>query len=96
MIEPSQIPPVGSGDLRRELHRFLSLEAPFLIPALPAGDSDEEAEAALLAEIAGRLRSDGGLAEGEIYPSVTAGRAVGWYRRELEADAADHAADPGG
>ena len=71
-------------ELRLELHRFLSLEAPFLIPALPEAASEEEAEAALLAAVERRLQPEGRLAEDEIYPTVTAARAVGWRRRELE------------
>ena len=84
MSEPSQSAPAMAGELQVELHRFLSLEAPFLIPAVPVGGSDEEVEAALLAEMTARLRPAEDLDDDEIYPSVTAGRAAGWHRRELE------------
>ncbi|MFQ5349430.1 MAG: thiamine pyrophosphate-dependent dehydrogenase E1 component subunit alpha, partial [Thermoanaerobaculia bacterium] len=84
MPDSSQAAPAVTGELQAELHRFLSLEAPFLIPAMPAGDSDEEAEAALLAEVETRLRPTETLASDEIYPLVTASRAAGWRRHELE------------
>ena len=44
-------PAVTPGHLLRELHGFLSLEAPYLIPALPASGTDEEVEAALHAAV---------------------------------------------
>ncbi len=84
MSEPSQAAPAVAGELQAELHRFLSLEAPFLIPAMPVGGPEEEAEAALLAEVAARLRPADGLGDDEIYPSVSTGRAADWRRRELE------------
>jgi 2-oxoisovalerate dehydrogenase E1 component len=83
MSEPHQAAPAEAGELRAELHRFLSLEAPFLVAAIPEG-SDEEAEAALLAEVGRRLRPADDRADDEIYPAVTAARAAGWRRRELE------------
>ena len=84
MAEPSQAAPAPAGELRVELHRFLSLEAPFLVPAMPEGVPDEEAEAALLLEVERRLRPAERLADDEIYPAVTAARAAGWRREELE------------
>ncbi len=84
MSQSHQAAPAGAGELQGELHRFLSLEAPFLIPALPGGVSDEEAEAALLASVERRLQPREGLAAEEIYPTVDAARAVEWHRRDLE------------
>jgi 2-oxoisovalerate dehydrogenase E1 component len=84
MAEPSHAAPAVVGELRRELHRFLSLEAPFLVPALPRSGSEEEAERALLEEVGRRLQPESRLADDEIYPSVTTARAAGWRRDELE------------
>ena len=82
MSEPSETAPAVAGELRRELRNFLSLEAPFLLSRLPDSDNEEEIEAALLEEVEG-LRPRGPWAEEEVYPTVSAARAVDWRRQEL-------------
>ncbi len=84
MPESSSPPAPLTRDLLRELHAFLSLEAPFLIRDLPQVTSEERLEKALLERIAGRYRTGPGFAADELYPAVTHQMAVSWGRRDLE------------
>ncbi len=86
--EPKHKPdPALSSALLTELHGFLSLEAPALLPcleSLPASESAEDVEAALLAEIEARYRPVGDLAGEPLYPAVDHQQAVEWRRSDLE------------
>ena len=73
-----------SRDLLRELHAFLSLEAPFLIRDLPQVEGEEELEATLLARVKARSRTGQEFAEDLLYPAWTHRRAVESSRAELE------------
>ncbi len=70
--------------LLRELHGFLSLEAPFLIRDLPQVSEEAELEAALLARIEERFRTGEEFANQRLYPLVNHQRAVNWAREALE------------
>lgn len=72
-------------DLLRELHAFLSLEAPFLIRGLPRVAGEEELEAALLARIEARSRTGADFVDDLLYPGWTHGRVVAESRSELDA-----------
>ena len=71
-------------DLLRELHAFLSLEAPFLIRDLPRVASEDALEQALLARIEARSRTGEEFAEDLLYPRLTHHQAVETTRAELE------------
>ncbi len=71
-------------DLLRELHAFLSLEAPFLIRDLPQVAGEGELEAALLGRIEARSRTGQEFADEILYPNWTHQKAVALNRRELE------------
>lgn len=71
-------------DLLRELHAFLSLEAPFLIRDLPQVAGEDELEAALLARIEARSRTGQEFADELLYPAWTHQRAVTSGRADLE------------
>ncbi len=75
--------PLPAG-LLRELHGFLSLEAPFLIRDLPQVSSEEELEAALLERLAVRSRTGSEFTNQQVYPMVTHEEAVSWTREALE------------
>ena len=70
--------------LLRELHAFLSLEAPFLIRDLPQVATEAELEAALLKRIEARSRTGPGFADEQLYPEWTHQDAVAANRQELE------------
>ncbi|MEZ5331646.1 MAG: dehydrogenase E1 component subunit alpha/beta [Thermoanaerobaculia bacterium] len=82
--------PVESGspalpeELLRELHGFLSLEAPFLIRDLPQARSEEELEAALVERLDLRFRTGPRFAGEELWPGLSHERAVEDARRDLE------------
>jgi 2-oxoisovalerate dehydrogenase E1 component len=84
MPESSSPPAPLTRDLLRELHAFLSLEAPFLIRDLPQVKTEERLEAALLERIASRYRTGPGFAANELYPAVTHQMAVSGGKRDLE------------
>jgi len=63
-------------DLLRDLHGFLSIEAPFLIRDLPRAASEEELESALVDRVAYRFRTGPKYADTELYPGLTHQRAV--------------------
>jgi 2-oxoisovalerate dehydrogenase E1 component len=65
-----------SRDLLAELHGFLSLEAPFLIRDLPAVESEEDLEEALLERLEQRFRTGPDFAGEELYPGMSHARAV--------------------
>ena len=71
-------------DLLRELHGFLSLEAPFLIRDLPQVSSEVELEQALLGRIEARSRTGAEFADDQLYPFVTHELAVSWTSETLE------------
>ncbi|MEE8277447.1 MAG: dehydrogenase E1 component subunit alpha/beta [Thermoanaerobaculia bacterium] len=71
-------------DLLRELHGFLSLEAPFLIRDLPRVSSEAELEEALLRRIEARSRTGPEFAAEQLYPFVTHEQVVSWTRQALE------------
>ena len=71
-------------NLLRELHGFLSLEAPFLIRDLPPVSEEEELERALLERIEERFRTGEEFASQRLYPLVNHQRAVNWAREALE------------
>ncbi len=72
-------------ELLRELHAFLSLEAPFLIRDLPRVAGEDELESALLARIEARSRTGPDFADDLLYPQWTHQMAVAEIRRELDA-----------
>lgn len=84
MPESSSPPAPLTRDLLRELHAFLSLEAPFLIRDLPQVATEERLEKALLQRIGARYRTGPGFAAHELYPAVTHQMAVSGGRRDLE------------
>ncbi len=84
MPESSSPPAPLTRDLLRELHGFLSLEAPFLIRDLPQVATEERLEKALLQRIGARYRTGPGFAAHELYPAVTHQMAVSGGRRDLE------------
>jgi 2-oxoisovalerate dehydrogenase E1 component len=71
-------------DLLRELHGFLSLEAPFLIRDLPPVSEEDELEKALLERIEERFRTGEEFANQRLFPMVNHQRAVNWAREALE------------
>ncbi len=71
-------------NLLRELHGFLSLEAPFLIRDLPQVATEDELEHALLERIDERFRTGEEFANQRLYPLVNHQRAVNWTRESLE------------
>lgn len=77
-------PAVAVGDLLRELHGFLSLEAPHLIPALPTSGRDEEVEAALQAAVRESYRAREEFAGEAHHPGATHGHAVVEAREDLQ------------
>jgi len=70
--------------LLRELHGFLSLEAPYLIRDLPQVRSEAELESALLARVEARFRTGEKFSAESLYPLVSHGRAVEWNREQVE------------
>jgi 2-oxoisovalerate dehydrogenase E1 component len=72
-------------ELLRELHAFLSLEAPFLIRDLPRVAGEDELESALLTRIEARSRTGPDFADDLLYPQWTHQMAVAEIRRELDA-----------
>ena len=84
MPESSSPPAPLTRDLLRELHAFLSLEAPFLIRDLPQVTTEHRLEKALLGRIAERYRTGPGFAAAELYPAMTHQMAVSGGRRDLE------------
>ncbi len=72
-----------AADLERQLHGFLSLEAPFLLPHLPAGAAPGEIEARLLAVLEEQVRGDPALGAGELWPGVRHADAAVWGREAL-------------
>ena len=73
----------AAADLERQLHGFLSLEAPFLIPHLPPGAAAGQLEARLLALVEEQCRSHPGLGEDELWPGVRHADGVAWGREAL-------------
>jgi 2-oxoisovalerate dehydrogenase E1 component len=73
-----------STGLLRDLHGFLSLEAPFLIRDLPRADSEEDLEAALVDRLAYRFRTGPRHADSALYPGLTHQQAVARTQREYE------------
>ena len=71
-------------ELLRELHAFLSLEAPFLIRDLPQVASEDALEEALLTRIEARSRTGEEFGEDLLYPQLTHREAVDGIRAELE------------
>ena len=85
MPDRTEAPPQAlPRQLLRELHGFLSLEAPFLIRDLPQVSEEGELEAALLAKIEERFRTGEEYARERLYPLVNHQRAVNWAREALE------------
>ena len=78
--EPQTLPK----DLLRDLHGFLSLEAPFLIRDLPRADSEQELESALVDRVAYRFRTGPRFADTELYPGLSHQRAVARSQKEYE------------
>ncbi|MCZ6508356.1 MAG: thiamine pyrophosphate-dependent enzyme [Acidobacteria bacterium] len=72
------------GDLLRDLHGFLSLEAPFLIRDLPRADSEKDLEAALVDRLTYRFRTGPKFADTELYPGLTHQQAVGRTQQQYE------------
>lgn len=68
----------------RELHGFLSLEAPFLIPELPKGGAAADYERHLLGRIEERVAANPEFASAELYPFVSHENAAAWTRKALE------------
>ncbi len=73
-----------SETLLRDLHGFLSLEAPFLIRDLPRAASEEELETALVERIDHRFRTGPRYSDVSLYPGLTHGEAVAGERGALE------------
>lgn len=71
-------------ELLRELHGFLSLEAPFLIRDLPQVATEADLESALLRRIEARSRTGPGFADEQLYPEWTHQDAVSASQKELE------------
>jgi 2-oxoisovalerate dehydrogenase E1 component len=71
-------------ELLRELHAFLSLEAPFLIRDLPRVVSEDALEEALLKRIEARSRTGEEFADELLYPQLSHRQAVERNRAELE------------
>ncbi len=71
-------------NLLRDLHGFLSLEAPFLIRDLPQVESEDELEQALLRRIDERFRTGEEFANQRLFPMVNHQRAVNWSREALD------------
>lgn len=71
-------------ELLRELHAFLSLEAPFLIRDLPQVASEAALEEALLERVAARSRTGEEFAQEELFPGLTHRSAVSWNQDWLE------------
>lgn len=76
MTQPAETGSALSRTLLRELHGFLSLEAPFLIRDLPAVESEQDLEGALLERLELRFRTGPDYSEEELYPGMSHGRAV--------------------
>jgi pyruvate/2-oxoglutarate/acetoin dehydrogenase E1 component/TPP-dependent pyruvate/acetoin dehydrogenase alpha subunit len=73
-----------AADLLRDLHGFLSLEAPFLIRDLPRSAVEKDLEAALLDRIAYRFRTGPRFAEATLHPGLTHQGAVAREQRDYE------------
>jgi 2-oxoisovalerate dehydrogenase E1 component len=73
-----------SEEFLRELHGFLSLEAPFLIADLPKGGGASELERHLLSKIEERFTIHPEFASAELYPFVSHENAAAWGRKTLE------------
>ena len=73
-----------SQDFLRELHGFLSLEAPFLISDLPKSGAPADFERHLLARIEDRFSTNSEYASAELYPYVSHENAAAWGRKALE------------
>ncbi len=85
MSDPAGAPPRAlPKQLLRELHGFLSLEAPFLIRDLPQVHAEADLERALLARIEERFRTGEEFAHQRLFPLVNHQRAVNWAREALE------------
>ncbi len=69
--------------LLRELHGFLSLEAPFLIRDLPRAASERELESALLERLAYRFRTGARFADESHHPGLTHQQAVEQGRERI-------------
>lgn len=80
---PPTSPSAVSADLERDLHAFLSLEAPFLIGRLRGGAGLDELEAQLVALVDEACRPHGPLAEVELWPGVRHGEGADWTRQTL-------------
>ena len=78
---PGQVPP---GDLLRDLHGFLSLEAPFLIRDLPPAEGEEALEAALVDRLAYRFRTGPKYADVKLYPGLSHQQAVARTQQSYE------------
>jgi 2-oxoisovalerate dehydrogenase E1 component len=71
-------------DLLRDLHGFLSFEAPFLIRDLPRAATEEGLEAALVDRLAYRFRTGPKFADSELFPGMTHQKAVARTQQEYE------------
>ncbi len=71
-------------ELLRDLHGFLSLEAPFLIRDLPPAKTEEELEMALVDRLAYRYRTGPKFAHETLHPGLTHEQAVAMSQQGLE------------
>jgi TPP-dependent pyruvate/acetoin dehydrogenase alpha subunit len=77
-------PPALAEDLLRDLHGFLSLEAPFLIRDLPQARDESELEAALVDRLRHLFRTGPRFESEELWPGLTHEGAVERSREDVE------------